>query len=228
MRKVMEVGLCGFIMALGLTGCLKNEKIDPQKLAGVSIYHSSPDAPNMNIIIDTEVITSQAFKYKNFSNYIEVTEGDHRIRFNRFNDGGHLLDSSFHFKVNKSYSLYVINTLAKIELLMREDVSDLPLSGNGRVRCLNLSPDAPKIDLRWISETSPLFTGLTFKQASDFKDVATNTYSLEVKMIGGGGRTVILSNIEIKEGGLYTVLVEGFDNLPVGNTNVFSARVISH
>ncbi len=220
------VGSC-LILTIGLIGCLKNEKIEPQKLAGVSIYHSSPDAPDMNIIIDNEVITSQAFKYKNYSNYIDVKEGDHRIRFNRFNNGVALLDSTFSFEVNKSYSLYIVNTLAKIELWMREDGTYLQASGNGRVRCLNLSPDAPKIDVRWTSESSPLFSGLTFKQASDFKEVPINTYSLEVKMIGGKERTVTLNNIEIKEGGFYTILIEGFDNLPVGNTNVFSARVIS-
>ena len=224
----MGLTLCCFILSFGMTGCLKDEKIEPQELAGVSIYHSSPDAPEMNIIIDNEVITASAFRYKNYSNYIDITKGDHRIRFNRFNDGASLLDSTFSFEINKSYSLYVVNTLAKIELLMREDLSDLPASGNGRVRCLNLSPDAPKVDVRWTSESSPLFSALTFKQASDFKDVVINTYSLEVKMIGGNGRTVTLSNIEIKEGGFYTILVEGFDNLPVGNTNVFSARVINH
>ena len=228
MRKAWQLMLCGYIMLFGLSACLKDEKVEPQKLAGISIYHSSPDTPEMNIIIDDEVITSQAFRYKNYSNFIEVTEGEHRIRFNRFDNGVSLLDSTFSVEVNRSYSLYIVNTFAKLELWMREDLSDLPVSGNGRVRCLNLSPDTPKIEVRWVGESSPLFSGLAFKQASDFKDVPTNTYGLEVKMIGGSGRTVTLTSIAIKESQFYTILVEGFDNLPAGNTNVFSARVISH
>ena len=228
MKEIWRMMSCGLLITFGMTGCLKNDAPQPQLYAGVAIYHSSPDAPDLNIILDNEVINTAAFKYKNYSNYIEVLEGDRRIRFNSFGDGTNLVDATLNFEVNKSYTLFVINTLSNIELLRIDDATDFPSSGNSRVRCVQLSPDAPKIDIKWIGESTPVFSGLTFKKVENFKEVPAGTYSMEVKVIGGSGRTFVVPDIQIKEAGFYTVLIEGFDSQPSGIPNGLSARVISN
>ena len=218
--------LC-FILAVGMSGCLKDTEQDPQVYAGVAIYHCSPDSPDLNIIIDNEVINSVPFKYQNYSNYIEVLDGDRRFRFSKSIDDSNLIDATLNFVETKSYSLFVINVLSKIELLRIEDVTDFPASGNGKIRCLQLSPDAPLIEIRWQGEVNPLFSGLTFKQVKDFIEVPANKNSLEIKVIGGSGRTVIVPDVEIKEGKNYTILVEGFDK-PSAVINGLTARVIAN
>jgi hypothetical protein len=217
----------GLVLIIWMAGCLKNDTPEPQMYAGVAIYHSSPDSPDLNIILDNEVINTVAFKYKNYSNYIEVLEGDRRIRFNNFSDGTNLVDATLNFEVNKSYTLFVINTLSNIELLRISDATDFPSSGTGKVRCLQLSPDAPQVELKWTGESTPLFSGMTFKQVEDFKEVPFGKYSLEVKVIGGTGRTIVVADVEIKEGGYYTILIEGFDN-PTAISNTMTARVIAN
>ena len=116
----------GLLLTFGTSGCLKNDTPQPQLYAGVAIYHSSPDAPDLNIIIDNEVINTAPFKYKNYSSYLEVLEGDRRMRFNNFSNGANLVDAMLNFELNKSYTLFVINTLANIELLRIEDATGFP------------------------------------------------------------------------------------------------------
>lgn len=227
MKESWRLSLVGLLLILGISGCLKNDTPEPQLYAGVAIYHSSPDAPDLNIIIDNEVMNTLPFKYKNYSNYIEVLEGDRRMRFNGSSDGTNLVDAILNFEVNKSYTLFVINTLSNIELLRIEDATDFPSSGNGKVRGLQLSPDAPQVELKWTGESTPLFSGMTFKQVKEFKEVPSGKYSLEVKVIGGSGRTIIVPDIEIKEAGYYTILIEGFDS-PSVFINGLTARVLAN
>lgn len=219
--------LVGLLLTVVMIGCLKNDTPQPQLYAGVAIYHSSPDAPDLNIIIDNEVINSVPFRYKNYSNYIEVLDGDRRIRFNSSKDGLNLVDAILNFEVNKSYTLFVINTLSNIELLRIEDATGFPSSGKGTVRCIQLSPDAPQVEVKWTGESSPLFSGMSFKQVQDFKEVPSGKYSLEVKVIGGSGRTIVLPDVEVKEGGYSTILIEGFDN-PSVLINGLTVRVIAN
>jgi hypothetical protein len=227
MKETWRLVLMGLLLTVGMNGCLKNDTPQPQLYAGVAIYHSSPDAPDLNIVIDNEVINTAAFKYKNYSNYIEVLDGDRRLRFNSFSGGTNLVDATLNFEVNKSYTLFVINTLSKIELLRIDDATDFPSSGNGKVRCLQLSPDAPQVEVKWTGESTPLFSGMIFKQVKDFKEVPSGKYSLEVKVIGGSGRTIVVPDVEIKEAGYYTILIEGFDN-PSVFINGLTVRVIAN
>ncbi len=227
MKEARRLMLVGLLLTVVMIGCLKNDTPQPQLYAGVAIYHSSPDAPDLNIIIDNEVMNTVPFKYKNYSNYIEVLNGDRRMRFNGSSDGTNLVDAILNFEVNKSYTLFVINTLSNIELLRIVDVTDFPSSGNGKVRCLQLSPDAPQVEVKWAGESTPLFSGITFKQVKDFKEVPAGKYALEAKVIGGSGRTIVVPDVEIKEAGYYTILIEGFDN-PSVFINGLTVRVIAN
>ena len=229
MKKMWRLILCVFILAVGMTGCLEKNNIEPKVTASVSIYHSSPDAPELNIIMDKVVINLlQAFKYKNYSNYLEVEAGIRNFRFNAYSTGTNLVETNLDFEANKVYSLFVMNTLSRIELLRTVDVTDPPASGNARVRFIHLSPDAPEIDIIWGGETTPVFSGQIFKQASAFKDVPAKTYSMQVKVKGGSGITLVVPDVQIKEAGYFTILVEGFDILPANNANALSARVIGN
>ncbi len=229
MKKMWRLMLCGLVLAMGMTGCLKNETQQIQALANVAVYHSSPDAPEMNIFIDKVAITTQPFKFKNYSNYLTVEEGDRNFRFNNYTNGTNIVDSTMSFEVGKSYSIFLVNTLSNIELLRTADVAAAPPSaGKAMIRLIHLSPDAPSVDVTWAGDASAFFAGQTFKQASDFKEISANTYSMTVKENGGKGVSIVVKDIILKEGQYYTILVEGFDTLPTGNLNALSARVVQN
>ena len=51
---------------------------------------------------------------------------------------------------------------------------------------------------------------------------------MQVKVKGGSGITLVVPDVQIKEAGYFTILVEGFDILPANNANALSARVIGN
>lgn len=227
MKRELGLLLYGLSLILGISGCLKDQNIISPITASVQIYHSSPDAPDLNIAIDQKVITEQPFKYKNYTNYIDVEPGARNFRFNTFTGGSNLVDSTLHFLADSSYSLFVVNTLSKIELIRTFDVAHLPSPNHGMVRFVNLSPDAPTIEIALKGpQNSSAFSAQAFKQASAFKEVFAEVYTMEVKVKGGSGVTITIPEIKILEMGYYTILVEGFDIPKPDNKNSLSARVI--
>lgn len=228
MKKMSRLILCGFILVIGLSGCEKRLEVEPQLLSTVALYHSSPDAPDVNVFIDNEIVTTQAFKYKNYSSYLYVDAGNRNLRFNAFTGGTNLVNATLNFELNKVYSLFMINRLSSIELLRISDESALPTFGNGMVRFVHLSPDAPEVEITWAGQTTPVFSGQTFKQASAYKEVKADTYSMLVKVKGGSGTSLVVSNVEIKDAGYFTILLEGFDSAPAGGTAALSARVLKN
>ena len=52
MIKMYNAVQCCLILVIGMTGCSKKEDAKPQLVASVSIFHSSPDAPEISISID--------------------------------------------------------------------------------------------------------------------------------------------------------------------------------
>jgi hypothetical protein len=233
MKKISRLILCGFVLCglmlvSALVGCNKKLEDDPQLLSQVTLYHSSPDAPDVNVFIDNEIVTTQAFKYKNYSNYLYVDAGNRNIRFNNFTGGANLVNETLNFELNKVYSLFLVNRLSSIELFRISDESALPTTGNGMVRFVHLSPDAPEVEISWAGQTTPVFAGQTFKKASAYKEVKANTYSMVVKVKGGSGASLVVSNVEIKDMGYFTILLEGFDSAAAGSATALSARVIQN
>ena len=94
------------------------------------------------------------------------------------------------------------------------------------VRFVHLSPDAPALDLTFIASADTLFTAQPFRQASDFKEIAADTYTVSLSDATGGDLELSSSNVEILPGKFYTIIVRGFATPPQGNTNILSMEVL--
>jgi len=229
MKKAGRGMVCCLIMTVGLMGCLKHEGVDfPKNAAGVSIYQSSPDAPEVNFLVDGKIMNATGLKYKNYTNYIDVDAGDRSIKFNVNGTGANVADTTFQFETGLFYSVFLMNTAAKGQILKTQDVSDFPASGKAMIRFIHLAPDAPPVNINWKGETTLLFSGKEFKSVSAFQEVTAGTFTMEVKEIGGSNTIVSVTNVQIKEGGFFTILLEGFDTPPANNTNKLSARVVTN
>lgn len=217
-------------MAFGLTGCLDSDVDDapaPTPVAYISFYHGSPDAPDFNVIVDDERINSQAFKYSNASSYIEVTTGSHEIAFTPVTATDAVVDTTFDFKEDKIYSLFTVNRLQDIGLLVVEDSLIAPGSDKAGVRLINLSPDAPAVDVTIAGGgAAPVFSNLGFKGNTQFVPVTDGTHAFVVKEAGTENVLVPSTSLTLEPGRNYTLVVRGFQTPPSDNSNVLALQVI--
>jgi hypothetical protein len=217
-------------MALVLTGCLDKNNDDmpePTPVAYISFYHGSPDAPDFNIDVDDERVNSQAFKYSNASNYIAITTGNHKIEFTPATTTDVVIDTTYNFKEAKIYSLFAVDSLQDIEMLLVQDSLVVPGMGNAAIRLIHLSPDAPAVDVAIAGGgATPVFTNLGFKGNTEFRNVPAGTHSFQVKETGTENALMTATTLSLEAGKNYTLIVRGFQTPPAGNSNVMALQIV--
>ncbi|MCC9136882.1 DUF4397 domain-containing protein [Pontibacter silvestris] len=220
------------MLSFSLTGCLDNDNDVDNEVTPSSIaffYHGSPDAPDLDVLLDSKQLFSQSFKYTYHSNYVSITPGSHRIKFTPVNASNAYIDTAITFKENVAYSFFAVDSLESISFMAVEDSLALPSSGKANVRLINISPDAPAVDIVTTeTNSSPLFTDLDFKNSTPFKEITSGKYTFKVKDTESGSELLSVSDITLQSGRIYTLILRGFSSPPSGNTNKLSLQIITN
>ena len=227
-EKIKFLSIVGGTFLLVVTGCkLDNDEEPLPSVAYVSIYQASPNSPGLNIILDEKVINGgESFEYTDHTGYLRFFTGNRTLEFGPFGASNVVTDTTMKFEDAKAYSVFVVNTYQKVDLLVLNDDTSAPAAGKAKVRFLNLSPDAPEIDLQVVDTGVPVITGQSFKEASEFVEVDARKYDFQVKTASGTDMLLTLPNAALLEGWSYTIIVRGFKTPPVGSESVLSAELI--
>ena len=216
----------GGTFLLVATGCKLDDAQDTLPPAAyVSLYQASPDSPGLNIILDQKVINDGKFDYTDHTGYLRFFAGNRTLQIGPAGANNVVADTTMKFEDGKAYSVFVVDTFNKVDLLVLDDNTDSPAAGKAKVRFLNLSPDAPDVDLQVADTGAPLATGVSFKEPTGFTEIDANKYAFQVKA-SSGDVLLSLPNTVLLDGWSYTVIVRGFKNPPNGSENVLSAEVI--
>jgi hypothetical protein len=225
-RQVKFLSIVGGTFLMLATGCKLDQDTEPLPPAAyVSVYNASPNSPGLNIILDSKVINNTSLDYSDQTGYLRFFAGNRKLEFGPFGATNVVADTTMKFEDSKAYSVFVVDNYQDVDLLVLNDNTDAPAAGKAKVRFLNLSPDAPEVDLADADNATPLFTGLTFKEPSEFIEVDAKKYTFQVKSSSGD---VLLSmpNSVLLEGWSYTVLVRGYKTPPNGSQSVLSSELI--
>ena len=215
-------------LMLFLAGCLDDDlrTMEPQPVGYVSLYHASPDAPGLNIIVDNRQVNTMPFHYSDHSGYLNFYIGDRNLKFTSQNTAGALIDTLLSVKEDKAYSVFIIDRLASIEALLVRDSAASPAAGKAMVRFVHLSPDVASVDVKADDAAVALFGGATFKNPTAFKEVDAKTYTYNVFRAGTDDEVLSTQSVDLRAGGYYTILISGFDNPPAGNTNELKVDIL--
>src|SRR5688500_13878850 len=115
------------ILAGVMSACLDDEEpsVEPVPYGYVAIYHAAPDAPGLDITIDSRRINSQLFRYADYSGYLNFYTGDRHVKFTTSGAVNTLVATTFNVADVKSYLLFVIDSLFIIEHLIVRDRSGI-------------------------------------------------------------------------------------------------------
>ena len=207
------------------TSCMDNDNqnIEPVPFAYVSLYNASPDAPDLDIIIDDQKVNSYPFDYAEYTGYLRFFTGNRNLKFGLYGAQNIVADTTVEFKEQHVYSVFVVDNYEHADILVTEDTGE-PGEGEAMIRFLNLSPDAPVVNLDAGGET-PMFEGQAFKATSAFKAVDAGSYDF---VVTGEGETLLnMPDTKLVAGRYYTVIVRGYQEPPAGNANVLGSEIIT-
>lgn len=224
--RIALMGCVGGILLIA-SSCLDkdDQNVVPIEVAYVSLYQASPNAPDLDIIVDNRQINSGPFNYAEYTGYLRFYTGQRNIRFGPFGASNVNVDTTLNLENGKAYSVFVVDEYENAGVLVLNDEVDAPAEGKAMVRFLNLSPDGGNVSLNAADNSTPWFADQAFKATSEFKEVDAKLYNLAVTNASGTG-VLSVPDTDFRGGRYYTILVRGYQTPPAGNNHVLSAEVI--
>jgi len=201
-------GLC--FISIALSSCLKdnNTYYNPPN-ALVTVIDAAPDQPSVDFYLDGNKVNQVPVIYGGGINYFKAYAGKRNAIFYSTGTTAKILADTVNLNSNYVYSLFLANKPSNVELVMLTDSISQPTGNNANIRFVNLSPDAPAVDLG-VKGSAAIITNKAYKGYSSFLPILGNTnYTFEVRQAGTNTVLATLPAQSLASGSVYTIYFYG-------------------
>ncbi|WP_066368279.1 DUF4397 domain-containing protein [Neobacillus fumarioli] len=179
-----------------------------QRESVIRVLHAYYDSPNIDLYLNGKRIIKN-LPFKNVSKDFPLAPGKYQVDIY---PAGNMIDSILNKKVTiepgKSYTLTTINHVKRINLLIFENLPDVP-AGESKVRFIHLSPDTGNLDIA-VKNRDVIFPNITYKQATDYLGLTPMTVDLEARAAGSKNIILSMPKLQFKANESYTIVFVGF------------------
>ena len=228
-HKAIAAALTFSVFSLGLVSCSKmDNNYEPIQVSGLNIIQASPTTELLDVYVDnTRANGNTDFEFGNKIGYLSAFSGNRVFNVTKKNNLTSLKSLQHNLAPNLGYSLFVVNKLENIELLILDDNLEKPAAGKAKIRFVNLSPDGGSLSLNVNGAATDLATNKAFKEFSTFEAVdATESTTLNIKNATTGAVETTLTNVKLEDGKIYTVYAKGLK--ATTDDTRFSAKMFLH
>ncbi|SER73945.1 DUF4397 domain-containing protein [Pedobacter rhizosphaerae] len=190
-----------------LSACKKDEV--STTISYLRTVNASPTLATYNIYLNGSVINSAAIPYAGSVAYTAREAGSYSLKFTTASSTENLLTKTVSLSPNMYQSFFLINKGTSLDGLTVSDDLSVPATDKAYIRFINLSPDAPAMDLIKNGATTALFTNKTYKTATAFVQVDAGSYTLDAKETSGGAVKASLTGFTFVAGYHYDVIYGG-------------------
>ncbi|HUN64915.1 MAG TPA: DUF4397 domain-containing protein [Bacteroidota bacterium] len=170
--------------------------------------HASPDAPGVDLYVDGTKVGSN-LTFPNNTSYLSVNAGSRSIAVKVAGTMTTVLNATLPLTANTHYSVFAVDSVAKLSALVLTDDLTPPVAGKAHLRFIHLSPNAPAVDIA-VTGGAVLIPDKSFKEYTAFTPLNAGTYDLEVRVAGTSTVVLSLPGINLTAGKIYTVFARGF------------------
>ncbi|HUR10766.1 MAG TPA: DUF4397 domain-containing protein [Flavitalea sp.] len=223
----------GWILAVIFSSCSKQSVVvTPTESAYLSITHAAPKVPTLQIFMDDKPLPltdslrfGTTTVYTSLTNpYLPVKKGNRKVEIGFSPEEAPAISFNEYFEAGKAYSLFVLDTLKYARLkyvLLKDDFKKSMPSGQSGLRFLNLSPNAPPLDLyivQWRTRDTIKIAGFRRYPAYDFNTIYSDQqfayfppgdYWMEARE-SGSGSVILKGGLTIEEKKLVTIYTKGW------------------
>jgi hypothetical protein len=220
MKRILLHSLTLLLLISFLTSCSKEDDVMTPATARVMVVHASPNAPAVDVRVNNAVALSNV-AYPANSTYASIDAGSTNIKVSPTGSTNYVIDATLDLKSNMNYSVFAIDSVAKIKAAVVMDDLTAPAAGKAHVRFFHFSPNAPAVDIA-VTGGPVVFSNRMFNDQAtnsalqNFTALDAGTYNLEVRLAGTNTVVLSLPNVMLTAGKIYTVFAKGF----VGGTGM--------
>lgn len=215
-----------FSISTLLSSCSTKETPVPES-ASLMVVNTSPSPATFNAYVNGGKISSSgALAFGGAIAYLRLNTGENTVKFTTASSTESLISKKITLENKKIYSLFLIDKDPKLDFLISNDDVATPPTTKALIRFINLSPDAPALDLA-IKDGAALVTDKTYKAVSAFIEIEPKKYIFQIKDKTASPLQAEMAETEIKVGGIYTLLSIGLVN-PTGLDPKITAKLITN
>jgi len=190
------------------TSCKKTETADPT-IAYIRVINTSPSLATYNAYFNGTIVNTAALPFGGSASYTAYAAGSYSLKFTTASSTESLLTKTIALSASTYYSSYLINKPAALDVYTIGDDLSLPATDKAYIRFINLSPDAPALDLAKTGATTTLITNKAFKNASAFVAVDAGTYTFDAKETSTGTVKATTASTSFLAGYHYDIICGG-------------------
>jgi hypothetical protein len=224
----MISGAC-MLSILLLSSCLKqndNQTYNPP-VALVTVIQASPDEAPLDFSLDNSKVNINPLNFGDHIGYFQAYAGNRQIKFVNHATSGNIFADTATLAQNTAYSLFLANKPAQPEILLIKDTVSRPADGKASIRFINLSPDAPAVDLA-VTGGAVLIGNEAYKGHSTFIPVTGNiNYNFEIRQHGTVTVLATLANISLNSSYVYTIWFGGLIT-PTTTTDKAAINIVTN
>lgn len=224
----MISGVC-MLSVLILSSCLKqndNQTYNPP-IAIATVIQASPDEPPIDLTFDNNKVNINPLNFADHIGYFQAYAGTRQIKFVNHVTSGTVLADTATLAQNNAYSIFLVNKPAQPAMLIVKDTVSRPADGKASIRFINLTPDAPAVDLA-VTGGAVLIGNVAYKGHSTFIPVTgNNNYNFEIRQHGTNTVLATLANISLNSSYVYTIWFGGLLN-PTTTTDKAAINIMTN
>lgn len=213
-----------FLFTAALTSCLKdnNDEIVAPTSALISVINASPDSQPLDFYLDQNRANNSSIEYGNGLDYLNAITGKRTAAFYTSGTTTKIKSDTMTLRANKAYTLYLTNLVATPDFVLLNDLIEKPAASQASVRFVNVSANAPAVDVVTTSGTN-IATNIAYKGASLFIGVPAAKYTVQVRQAGTATVLATLTERDFLSGGVYTVWLQGVSGAT--DSKVLTAKI---
>jgi hypothetical protein len=176
--------------------------------AKVRAIHASPDAPNVDVLVD-DAPAFENLPFTGVSDYAMLPPAAYNVKVVPAGATEPVvIEADLDLAAATTYSVVAVNVLDEIEpLVLIDDNTADP--ANARVRFLHASPNAPAVDIALADGGPVLFGDIEFTEVGDYIPVPAGTYDLEARIAGTSKVVLDIPGVTLAAGSVYTAYAMG-------------------
>jgi hypothetical protein len=216
LRPVNKGLAVALAVVLGLTALFSLSVASPARAADntvkpdatIRVLNASPGAPALDVLLNGQPLV-QNLAFGAPSSYASLKSGDYKVQVVPSGQAASnaIAEKDFTADSGQAYIVSIVNPLKDIKVNVDKVNLDAIDAGKARVRFIQDSPDAGKVDVK-VTGGDTWFSGVDQGDATDYKNVDAGAYSLDV--VGDNSTTLTTaSGLQLEEGHVYDIFAIG-------------------
>ena len=200
------------LATLAVSACSDDKDVTaPATTAELRVVHASPDAPNVDVLVDNTVALTNV-AYKGVSTYLPVPSGNRNLKVRATGTTTVVIDATPTLDEGSAYTVIATGPVASIAPLLLTDDLTSPAAGNVRVRLVHASPAAGNVDIYVTGTThdltaaTPTLANVAFRAVSDYLEVPAGTYRVRITPAGTKTVAIDVNNVTLTAGQVRTAV----------------------